>query len=866
MRSRYLALTLVIAILLASVIYFAVPISAEEVPYGPWLDEVVFMEERSTAKAVEMLDKGDIHMYLWYLTGENLEKALKSPRIEVVPSYAGMFDLFVNPIDTRNYTGEFNPFCIREVREALNYIIDRDYIVREILKGRGVPMITVFRPNTPDYVRNIEFMKAMESKYRYDFDKGKAIIFDALYKAGCEFKGGKWYYKGKPIKIRIFIRIEDERKLIGEYVASVLEKLGFEVEKIYGPAMKAWEVVYGGDPRKGQWHLYTEGWAFTAITAYDDDLPYYMYCSEWTGTVFEYYKPSPVLVDLATKLLNAKYKSMEERNEWVRKLTELCLKDSTRVWLVLQETPFPYSAKLRAPAYDLIGGFYTIFSVRTAKYKEKIGGSIKVAQRRMFVSAFNPVGGVKWLYEYVIWAQVVDPGVYPHPHTGEYIPVRAKFTVETAGPEGKLPVPPDALKFDPATKKWVKVGPGVNATSKITFEFIMGKWHHGQPITIADIMMVIAEAFRITYEKDPLYDPASITPTMQTFVRTFKGLKILGPNKIEIYLDYWHIDDTYIAYMADVWPSVPWEVYALMNKAVEDRKLAFSDSRAKEWGVEWLDLWKGPSIPILKEYLDKLKAENYIPEEIKEWVKPEEAKARWEALAKWYEKYGHFLVSNGPFIAYKADPAAKMAVLKAFREYPLKADYWDWLLKPRVPEIKVAKMPDIVPGMEAKIELTSTFEGKPYDKVRIKVSFVGPAGAAVITKDAKRVGPGKFEVLLTPEDTGRLTPGVYTVEVIAVGEEAALPKIVSTSAKVIPEIMYFETRVKELETKLGGDIEDIRGSISRLEDTISDLSASISGLSAQISTVMSLSIVAIVLAIIAIALAAVLARRKPASK
>ena len=52
MRSRYLALTLVIAILLASVIYLAVPISAEEVPYGPWLDEVVFMEERSTAKAV----------------------------------------------------------------------------------------------------------------------------------------------------------------------------------------------------------------------------------------------------------------------------------------------------------------------------------------------------------------------------------------------------------------------------------------------------------------------------------------------------------------------------------------------------------------------------------------------------------------------------------------------------------------------------------------------------------------------------------------------------------------------------------------------------------------------------------------------
>ena len=48
-------------------------------------------------------------------------------------STGGYYSILLNPTDE----GPFNPFSIQEVRYAVNFLVDRDLIVNELLGGFG---------------------------------------------------------------------------------------------------------------------------------------------------------------------------------------------------------------------------------------------------------------------------------------------------------------------------------------------------------------------------------------------------------------------------------------------------------------------------------------------------------------------------------------------------------------------------------------------------------------------------------------------------------------------------------------------------------------------------------------------------------
>ena len=134
----------------------AVP-RAAQVPYGPWLDAIEFYEEWDEAAMLEKLDKGERHIWLWDIgTIEGIRRAEESPNIEYIKAYSGCFNFFLNPLDRIKIeipgvgmVERFNPFGIREVREALNFYLDREYVVKEIFAGYGVPHYTVWPPVRP---------------------------------------------------------------------------------------------------------------------------------------------------------------------------------------------------------------------------------------------------------------------------------------------------------------------------------------------------------------------------------------------------------------------------------------------------------------------------------------------------------------------------------------------------------------------------------------------------------------------------------------------------------------------------------------------------------------------------------------------
>ena len=820
MKNRYAPLIVILVVLLIipimpmpKAVTSPVSKSPEEIPYGPYLDEITYYQVSDEATALAELDAGNMYMWLWPLdTPEAVREAEENPEINLVDAYSGCYDLFINPLPEVEITGigkRFNPFGIPEVREAINWYINREFIAKEVMGGLAIPHVTVFPPVRPDYVRVYPDMKAIENEYTYDPEKAWDVIYSKLTAAGCSYVGGKWYDPdGNLIEIYFYIRQEDVRKDIGTYIADELEKLGFTVKRELCTGAKAYQVVYSSI---SDWHLYTEGWAFTSIAAYDDDLPYYMYVSPYTGAVFYNYTPAPTLKDLAEKLLMAEYTSEEERNEWVLELTRLCLEDSARVWVVWEKRPFPYRTELTNIAYDLTGGFYSMFTLRTAKLAAETGGSIKVGNRIMFVSNWNPIGGETWLYDTLITRYIQDPGVWTHPHTGRYMPVRADFVVETVGPEAeeKIPVPEDAILFNATTLDWYKVGANVTATSKVTFTYTLGKWHHGEDISIADLLDAVAHVFRIANPSDPLYDPYAITTGMEVFIDSVRGIKVEDSDTVTVYIDYWHIDETFIAALADIWTVLPWEVRAIMDAAVEAKAAAFTEDLAGEWGVDAIDLSKGPTLTILAENMTNLKNQNYIPPYMEDPDLPDIAKitdsmatARWTALENWYNDKGHFYVSNGPYYLDSVDTVALTVTIKAFRDgYPFKADHWDWLVTPKVPDITVTPPEEVVPGVEATVTVTSTLEGEPYNETDITFILLDAEGNTILRKTGELTGPGEFTITLTKEETGSLVPGIYTIQVIGIGKEAALAKVITAPLTVVPEIVYIERIIRDIETR-----------------------------------------------------------------
>ena len=74
--------------------------------------------------------------------------------------------------------------------------------------------------------------------------------------------------------------------------------------------------------------------------------------------------------------------------------------------------------------------------------------------KQIFQGAWNPVGGFGDWYSTRIQQAFSDPALWTNPHTGDYLPFRAEWKVETAGPNGQIPIPKEAILWNPYENKW----------------------------------------------------------------------------------------------------------------------------------------------------------------------------------------------------------------------------------------------------------------------------------------------------------------------------------------------------------------------------------------------------------------------------
>jgi len=251
-----------------------------------FVDSIKFIQYLDENTALEEVRNGNLDMYYYRISSDRLEDSQAREGLKVFDSAGGSYSLLVNPSESE----KFNPFSSKEVRFALNYLVDRKLIVNELMGGYGAPIISYYGPTDPEYLTIIRELESFNFKYNPTL--AEEIISKSLIDRGAVKIDNKWKIKDSEIELRIFIRSDDPvRKSIGEILSVELENIGFSVKKDYGDLNKAFVVVYGSNPANLDWSLYTEGWGRSAFVKYDSIGLGQMY-SPWFSNMPGFNDPS----------------------------------------------------------------------------------------------------------------------------------------------------------------------------------------------------------------------------------------------------------------------------------------------------------------------------------------------------------------------------------------------------------------------------------------------------------------------------------------------------------------------------------------------------------------------------------------------
>ncbi|RPI48861.1 MAG: hypothetical protein EHM56_13185, partial [Chloroflexi bacterium] len=262
---------------------------------GAWVDRIIMVEEESQEAAVTRLQAGDIDVYAFSADDPSVYETVQGDEnLSFTQNFGSYNEMTLNPVGPEFTDGRLNPFSNPKIREALNWLIDRDYVVQEIAGGLGIAKILPINSNFPDAARYIAKMRELQAKYAYNPVMAGEVITTEMEGMGAELVDGTWQYNGQPVTIIMIIRTEDSRTQIGDYVGNQLETIGFTVDRQYRTRTEASPIWVGSNPADGQWHIYTGGW-ITQIIDRDasEDFAFFYLPYDYPIPLHQAYTPSP---------------------------------------------------------------------------------------------------------------------------------------------------------------------------------------------------------------------------------------------------------------------------------------------------------------------------------------------------------------------------------------------------------------------------------------------------------------------------------------------------------------------------------------------------------------------------------------------
>ncbi len=826
MRSRMILFLVVGLVLLMSVAVFA--------EKGPVPDKVYFDVRMDENIGINDVAAGNSDIFYYGVDGDIIngldQETLSKLEIYDVPS--GSWSLNFNPYPNKapySFVKDdkeiFNPFAIREVRFAMNFLMNRQYIVDEILDGAGGPMYTMATPGQPGTYR----YNLTASKFGFtaegDEERALADIEAAMQQAaklpenqGKLTKVGDWWtFNDEPVTIKFYIRVDNPGLVKeGEYLTQQIEKAGIKVEQLLWDRSKMMATVYGGKPEDWGYTIYTEAWGAGATRRYWEHIVAQMY-APWYGYMpggfadgWKYQHDK--LDQLTQDAYNGKFLTEEEYWDMALEGLELGLDEAVRIYVAYQtdyfvankdrfNSRFAYGLGDGLTKYTLVTADTTDGIVRATQYS---------AQGSLFMAAWDPIGpdGFSDTYSRNVVEVLYDAGAIESPASGEWefnraypLDVNSDVTRNDEGElVGHIEVPANALTYDSAEKKWVEVGPDQTSFSSGVYGLRLGNYHHGIPVSMVDYLYADAFAedwINVDYEGDPYYSEgyASYVGGMDIGVGTVYDFE---NEQIANYFDFqFPANENRVAgrgvptwkTSANAGIGVAWEVVEALARMVVNGGESgenYSFESGTDGAVE-VDVIRPTCVADIRVELAEMIAEKHVPVYIEDFITAEEAVVRYQAAVDFIDQYKHAYISNGPFILTNVDFTANFIELTANRDesYPFEAGYWMEELKTTRLEIDAFD----VPSMAAKGEdlLLDVFvssivypdkDGVPAEEGNVEVTLMANdkeySYKAVVTRSGVFLGEIPGEV------TAELEAGSYTVMAIATAE-GAVPSTFTTT-------------------------------------------------------------------------------------
>jgi len=792
---------------------------------GPYADKVYINTRMKEEIGLKDTAEGLTDVFLYGVSGPTLYGMPSSDleKLEVYRIPSGTWSLNMN-----NYPGVapyhaerdgetlFNPFAIQEVRFALNYLINRQYIVDEILGGAGFPLFCMATNGQPGTMKYIKVAEDFGFSAEGDEEKGIQMITAAMEEAaalpenqgrlvrGAEF----WEFDGKPVEIRILVRVDDPNGRVreGAYVADQIEKAGIKVEEAMWDRVKAITTAYYSNPADYEWNMYTEGWGAGATRRYWEHIVAQMY-APWYGYMpggadpANWNHSSPLLDQYTKDAYYGRYLTVDEYWEQALEGLKIGLQEALRIYVCAQEdfyvankarfeSRFAYGLGDGVNAWMFITGNTTDDILRVTQFS---------AQGGLFMSAWDPIGsdGFSDVYSTKVSRTLIDASMFESPVSGQQIPQRANYSdVETnvvrVGEDlvGQLPVPANAIKFNPATDKWEAVGEGVTAMSKATYDFVFTKWHDGTPMSINDLLYIdafVAKWATQNDENDKEFE-SSYASKMEEGLDVTKGWVVdLENDRITVYFDYnFPADEARVAgFGAPAMTAsaaggtvcgVSWPIYEAIARLITDGSESGTQYSISSDSENEIDLLIPSHVADIKAKLVELKDKGHIPVQVKDTMTMTEAVQGYTNAIAFIEKMGHAYVGNGAFILTEYNPESNFMELSANREWAWSADYWMNIFAVPTLIINDVKVPTLVPaGKDFNIEVDiaqqiyPSVTQQPADQGDVEI-FIGSIAEPLV---GQVTNTGEFKIKVPGSMTRDLSG---TVEIIVKAEiQGAVP-------------------------------------------------------------------------------------------
>ena len=730
------------------------------------VDKVTIARIEDENTAAQSLLNGETQARLFAMEKVDTVNNLQKHGFNIVRAYSGLVDIYVNPAP--NCTdGSFNIFADRRARLALQFLIPRDQIATNVYKGAALPTLTSYIPMTPDYPHLLGTLAKWQSLIDSKGKKyGLQLLKEALLANGAQLKNGKWYKDGKPVTVKFIIRTEDKRKDVGNIVADILEKeANLTVKRIYKDFSGAYQIVYRSDPGKCEWSLYTEGWGITGMTQYNYDDAVWYFSSIWgsmpgRGTPGYWNYANKTIDDIAMKLDEGNYTTVDAFYKAINKLIDLGLQESIRAFVVATADMYPFAPGITGYVQSPIVYPWNTYTWLNLHYTTD---TIRVSNRYVYKSgwSWNPMGGWQDMYSRPVVDAITWPAVTSRPTDGKtgWSPGHTTTWKVERGP---VKVPGDALVYDHALHKFVNASEAnvTTAINAVTYNLgLLGKikFHDGTTESLADLLSQYYMIFEYSFDdstnttNDTRYDP-NLVYDWYTTVNNFVAIKINNDTSVTVYTNYKSVDDGRIAGASSPWTSFPLELYAAMDTLARTGNYYFDIYN----NGEIIHLLSPDQCSAMVKNLQQLK--DNPPDWVQQLIKMgyltmDEWKARVDHLISFYKSYHHLVIGNGPFMLTSYDATNDVATLKRVFGFPVPFNAVAQEVAYKKAELQVKAE-----------ELTSNVKGTPIALINVKVN--GQPG----TKDNVVIYP-----LLVNLKTFELT--TLTLEQMGNGQyKASLPK------------------------------------------------------------------------------------------